>query len=748
MYRLVIIFYLIMIISSKNIYANQYSSDANEMMQSQDPMQSFNDEVAKNVNDNYQGAQADQTKYYENHHQINSDANSQINDSEEAQLMHDVLYKSPDYNINPDEEWMQNMKNAQDNPEGVVSVISNNFDDCGISEKSCKFYNSITNKSCEADRVVNIAQYHKYSCNKNKYSYDRSCVQDLNLQCKETFYGLPNITYNNFESFNYQYPYINLGSGRRVGQNCSGYIYQLKFHLDSVDQVESFKINKISVDDRTVFYVNNKQVYKYPNTNRCEVYRTSTTYPNFNLKPHLKVGENILKVRFVVGGLGNFTSRIELKYKKCKSYLANKWVETCSLDKGLADDECSIVEKSCIEQGGARNIGFNVFEKRDCWKYSVKKECTPADYLDYCSDLFDSKDCSQDYSQCLNMGNTECIEYLNNYKCANNDIQTSEYVKYEGFTKEIAAEYIDDNQCNIFASNNACSFTDEYCIDDTSKTISGMNIDRECWKYNRDYSCVNPSDNMGPCTDLENSCNFSYANCLEYEVEDVCKVYERFYNCNNKGDQNADIAICGSQIYCEGSNCEDVEYEEDKDFAQSAGKLMSIQEAGIDISQDGLTAFTGENNKCGRDLINYSDCCVDSGWSDDVGLDNCSTDEKALALKKQENLCVYMGEYCSDKEKLTGLCLKKKKSYCCFNSKLSRIVQQQGRSQLGIGWGSAESPNCSGIIISDLERIDFSQIDFSELTAEIESSGQSIYGESVQKNINDVISNYYQKQTD
>jgi conjugal transfer mating pair stabilization protein TraN len=76
-------------------------------------------------------------------------------------------------------------------------------------------------------------------------------------------------------------------------------------------------------------------------------------------------------------------------------------------------------------------------------------------------------------------------------------------------------------------------------------------------------------------------------------------------------------------------------------------------------------------------------------------------------------LCHYVGSYCSDK--VLGVCTSKRKSYCCFESKLSRILQEQGRRQIGKAWGEAREPTCEGFSIEEFQRLDLSEMDFSEV---------------------------------
>ncbi|EQN60552.1 hypothetical protein G695_04989 [Escherichia coli HVH 19 (4-7154984)] len=83
----------------------------------------------------------------------------------------------------------------------------------------------------------------------------------------------------------------------------------------------------------------------------------------------------------------------------------------------------------------------------------------------------------------------------------------------------------------------------------------------------------------------------------------------------------------------------------------------------------------------------------------------------ALAKAKSNKLTVSVGEFCS--KKVLGVCLEKKRSYCQFDSKLAQIVQQQGRNgQLRISFGSAKHPDCRGITVDELQKIQFNRLDF------------------------------------
>src|SRR3546814_1881297 len=91
-----------------------------------------------------------------------------------------------------------------------------------------------------------------------------------------------------------------------------------------------------------------------------------------------------------------------------------------------------------------------------------------------------------------------------------------------------------------------------------------------------------------------------------------------------------------------------------------------------------------------------------SDWSSDV----CSSD-----------LCVSIGSYCS--KSFLGVCSTKRKAYCCFESKLTRIIQEQGRPQINKPWGKPKEEQCAGFTIDEFSRLDMSQMDFSDIYADL-----------------------------
>lgn len=91
-------------------------------------------------------------------------------------------------------------------------------------------------------------------------------------------------------------------------------------------------------------------------------------------------------------------------------------------------------------------------------------------------------------------------------------------------------------------------------------------------------------------------------------------------------------------------------------------------------------------------------------------------------MKEGAKLCHTIGTWCSSCIRILGhcvSCIEHTTSKCCFNSLLARLVQEQGRAQIGKGWGSAENPDCSGFTVAQLQSLDFARMDLSDFYASL-----------------------------
>lgn len=97
---------------------------------------------------------------------------------------------------------------------------------------------------------------------------------------------------------------------------------------------------------------------------------------------------------------------------------------------------------------------------------------------------------------------------------------------------------------------------------------------------------------------------------------------------------------------------------------------------------------------------------------------SCDAADQRTALAKTQRLCHYVGTTCE--KKVTGLgCVETAEQHVCFNSRLARILNEQGRPQLGRDFGKPVKPDARGFTIAEFSRLDFSKMDLSEFIADI-----------------------------
>lgn len=167
--------------------------------------------------------------------------------------------------------------------------------------------------------------------------------------------------------------------------------------------------------------------------------------------------------------------------------------------------------------------------------------------------------------------------------------------------------------------------------------------------------------------------------------------------------------------------------------------LSVLKHVQDDLKNSGII-FKGQDHACTRHCINFKDCCgVGKSWGIALSLANCDGAEKELADLRGKRRCVMVGTYCA--EKVLGVCIRKKTSFCCFGTKLSRLLQEQGRAQLGMSWGEAEHPNCRGLTPEELSRLDLSKMDLSELFADLQNNLKIPESETFNKTVQNIQGN-------
>lgn len=315
-----------------------------------------------------------------------------------------------------------------------------------------------------------------------------------------------------------------------------------------------------------------------------------------------------------------------------------------------------------------------------------------------------------------------------------------------------------------FSSSYPCSDSGKYCVSSGTRTVDGFQVHRDCWEYAYTKTCNYPSKN--DCCLYEHcyavgdrECLFkdTLGNCVNLRREFSCKSWETI----TKEDKEARIdfvakeghkgLVCNN-VPCIDGNCVDKSYLTNGEMMDSLSKLHATSNMKPDKDFN-FNLFAGSNNHCSKKMAGYSNCCPETsrGWGKQIG-SKCTKDEVSLMNLRSKNLCVYAGKTTSKK---LGVDTVVKHHFCCFGNILEKVVQVEGRKQLGMNFGTGESPNCRGLTIEEItgydkdgnkvpgkNGLDFSKMDFSEFINDIKVKFAGAYKAPNQEEIGDTIKNH------
>lgn len=301
-----------------------------------------------------------------------------------------------------------------------------------------------------------------------------------------------------------------------------------------------------------------------------------------------------------------------------------------------------------------------------------------------------------------------------------------------------------DASCQAYAGDSQCvpSGPDLCTQGEATRIIDGVAITQPCWEWRRSYQCniVSPASD---CSELEanSACSFVRTECLDDDQDGACRVEERIYRCPAPGGNvgGAPQYICGDDVYCINGDCEPIVREASTELKDALVALHAIDQAGKEFDEDDLSLFRGARETCHKPVFALINCCagkVSGLLSAGAGaaalaagpagiaalatpflaLFACSQDEMKLDIRDRMGFCHKVGTYCSSS--VLGICKTKRTAYCCFESKLSRVLQEQGRTQLSKPWDKPKKEQCLGFTIDEFARLDLSVMDFTEVYAD------------------------------
>ncbi len=302
------------------------------------------------------------------------------------------------------------------------------------------------------------------------------------------------------------------------------------------------------------------------------------------------------------------------------------------------------------------------------------------------------------------------------------DAPDSRYTPYAITTQGTVDAAPDETQCQPFAEDGDCTLDAEICTDESPRTriVDGVAVTQSCWEWERSYTCTS-REAASDCSDIEalGTCRFVREECITEDVP--CETWERIYECPLPETENSPQFVCDGDVYCIDGSCETIERTPNDEFKDAVTALNAMDEARGQFDPNTLTLFRGTRNTCSSKVFGVLNCCKGKGFPLIPGISllvalGCDREEVLLHERDAQGLCAYVGTYCS--KKFLGVCLTKKKAYCCFESKLSRILQEQGRKQLPKPWDKPKHEQCEGFTLDEFAQLDLSLMDFSEVYAE------------------------------
>jgi conjugal transfer mating pair stabilization protein TraN len=331
------------------------------------------------------------------------------------------------------------------------------------------------------------------------------------------------------------------------------------------------------------------------------------------------------------------------------------------------------------------------------------------------------------------------------------------------------------DRCSGLANNNQCTEQGpEVCTDSdpVTRMVDGVAVTQPCWAWQKSYTCSEITQG-NDCGELDDKpeCSYVRDECIDDEDDadydpSACKVRQKVYRCPVPTTPGNDPKqyVCGNDVYCINGDCETIEREASTEFKDALVALHALGQAGEEFDEENFTVFSGTRETCHKPVFGLVNCCagktsglltagagaaaIAGGPTAIAALATpfltmflCSSEEKLLDVKDRMGLCHKVGTYCSSS--VLGICKTKRTAYCCFESKLSRILQEQGRPQLNKPWGKPKKEQCVGFTIDEFSRLDLSVMDFTEIYSEFTDAAKLPDEVSTLSDIQTKIQDYY-----
>ena len=370
------------------------------------------------------------------------------------------------------------------------------------------------------------------------------------------------------------------------------------------------------------------------------------------------------------------------------------WDDQCP---GLgAGGRCFPTTPAVCSDGPGTKVIDGIGVTRDCWEYKRTISCSGGAAADQCAQLA-SAGCTPMSSTCRQTDAVTgvCEVFEDSYSCP---------VPAESVTKS--------SNCpsNVFCLSGNCFDIGAPNDPDFARSMSLLEAAREAGTYL-------DTDRLQVFKGEENRCR-------DRLLKNCCHA-----DSAGAGMNNQSILGGGSRLVFDvlmNSQNQQFIYQGISALLMGGGFSGTFTTYGVTVAVNGAALPAGSVAiSAGNNLVIAFD-----PWSLAIGvilqiaisMASCNEAEGKLAMKEGARLCRTIGSWCSSCIRILGKCvscIEHTTSKCCFNSMLARIVNEQGRAQVGKGWGSPGSADCSGFTVAELQRLDFAAMDLTEFYASL-----------------------------
>ena len=380
------------------------------------------------------------------------------------------------------------------------------------------------------------------------------------------------------------------------------------------------------------------------------------------------------------------------------------------LQSGVAQamPTCAYVGEACVDATPCKAIGSGVQGclagvslpsgavgfPETCWKYTDTYNCV-GPTTNTCQPLI-AQGCGQINSKCITYfaDGVTCSTYEQTYQCVQTPAASATNTTCGGTT---------------FCLNGQCFNLAHPQNQDMSKTAAMMELARQAGNYQDPATMQFFKGTGNSCKDtlggLFNCCTVGAAGGQSNAKTAVAAVinYGTPYVMDALGWTSSTAPSLMSQAY---------------GFISGGGSSCMAAVGSTPFSMMGVSVDFGAAAGTPMFAFDPTSLAISLAIMVIIELLNCTQDEQMLSLKRGNRLCIQTGSYCSMQIPILNICLQVTEQYCCYNSILARIINEQGWAQLG----TSLNPSCAGFTQAQLSSIDFSKLNLSEFMAQIQST--------------------------